>query len=69
MHSARLDTLYFEESFSRMSDMFNRAMYNRYISRLLEYSSAFFVIVNLFWNSIFVHDELILFLEIKVINA
>jgi hypothetical protein len=52
-----------------MSDMFNRAMYNRYISRLLEYSSAFFVIVNLFWNSIFVHDELILFLEIKVINA
>jgi hypothetical protein len=44
MHSARLDTRYLAESFSRMSDLFNLAMYKRYISLLLEYNSAFFVI-------------------------
>jgi len=42
-HSARLDTRYLAESFSRMSDMFNLEMYKRYISLLLEYNSAFFV--------------------------
>jgi hypothetical protein len=44
-------------------------MYNRYISLLLEYSSAFFVMVNLFWNSIFLHYKLKLSLEIEVVNA
>ena len=52
-----------------MSDMFNLAMYKRYISLLLEYSSAFFVMVNLFWYLPFLRDELKLFLEIEVINA
>jgi hypothetical protein len=47
LYSALFDTQYLAESFSRMSDMFSLAIYKRYISRLLEYNSAFFVIVNL----------------------
>ncbi len=68
MHSARLDTRYLAESFSRMSDMFNLEMYKRYISLLLEYNSAFFVMLSLFWNLTFLLDQLKLFVEMKVMK-
>jgi hypothetical protein len=51
-----------------MSDMFNLEMYKRYISLLLEYNSAFFVMLSLFWNLTFLLDQLKLFVEMKVMK-
>jgi len=41
-------------------------MYKRYISLLLEYSSAFLVMLTPIWNLTFVLAQLKLFLEMKV---
>jgi len=41
-------------------------MYKRYISLLLEYSSAFLVMLTPIWNLTFVLDQFKLFLEMKV---
>jgi hypothetical protein len=48
--------------------MFNLEMYKRYISLLLEYNSAFFVMLSLFWNLTFLLDQLKLFVEMKVMK-
>jgi len=48
--------------------MFNLEMYKRYISLLLEYNSAFFVMLSLIWNLTFLLDQLKPFVEMKVIK-
>jgi hypothetical protein len=48
--------------------MFNLEMYKRYISLLLEYNSAFFVMLSLIWNLTFLLDQLKLFVEMKVMK-
>jgi hypothetical protein len=44
-------------------------MYKRYISLLLEYSSAFLVMLTPIWNLTFVLAQLKLPLEMKVVDA